>query len=493
MLWVVLILGAMAVFSFPPYNFYFLLPLAYFGLFYILTQIERPSKAFLIGLTFGIAYFGIGTYWLFSVLDNYQGNGVFAYLIILLAVIVFLSLYFAFFALVSVWFRQWYASHALWLVLVLPGLAVFFDWLRTWLATGFTWLLPADALSQGALEGYFPLIGSLGVGYLFYFIVALTVLWISQRSLRYFTVWLLALITIGFGSYYFKAIPFTQPTDKSISVRIIQSHFGIHDKSKKYSIVKRMRAFQYLSRLEPMAELNVWPESSVSMDYQEVFRYIKKGFSPLTQNGSEVLFGAYRRGKSGSYNTIMKASTQKSVYAKHHLMPFGEYTPNWLKKFARFLPSFPMDDLVGEQGQNTIEIKGAICAPSICYEILFGDELREAAARSNLLLHISDLGWFGSSWADPYLFGVARIRAMESRKPMIYVANQGTSAFVSFQGEADAVGTQKGTQYFQRTITPRVGVSPYDRYGNIPLFGWIVLSMFLSLVVNLQQKRRRKN
>ena len=253
-----------------------------------------------------------------------------------------------------------------------------------------------------------------------------------------------------------------------------------------------MRTFQYLSRLEPMATLNVWPESSVSTDYQEVSRYIQEGFAPLKHNGSEVLFGTYRRGKNGSYNTIMKASTQTTVYAKRHLMPFGEYTPIWLKKFERFLPAFPMDDLVGEEGQGTFEINTTVYAPSICYEILFGDELRRTAARANILLHVSDLGWFSNSWANPYLFQVANIRAMESRKPMIYVANRGTSAFIPFLGDAHAVQTQKGTHYLQQDVVPRTGTTPYGRYGNAPLFGWILLSVFLAIIINLQLKKRRK-
>ena len=66
----VILLGIITDLSFTPYN---IVPLIIVGLtllFHILIKSNSPKKAFIIGLLFGLGYFGFGNWWLFTIPDN---------------------------------------------------------------------------------------------------------------------------------------------------------------------------------------------------------------------------------------------------------------------------------------------------------------------------------------------------------------------------------------------------------------------------------------
>lgn len=486
--------GGVASFAFSPYNHIVLLWAGYTVLFFTIYISKTAKQAFLSGLTFGLGHFSVGTYWLFSILNNYESSNKIMLTIILVGIILFLSLYFAFFALSSFLLRKRYISGDMQnLLIIMPALAVLFDWLKSWFGTGFTWLTPADTLFNFGFSPLLPLVGPLGIDYAFYLICgSLTVIVVRRDLVSILTATVISTM-IALGIYVTKDTLYTKPLPTKISTQIIQSNFDIEEKSKRYKVIERIKKFQSLALLEPTPRLSVWPESSISVDYNEVSKYTREGFDKLDLVDTEVLFGAYSKGVNGSYNSIVQASTDNIVYTKQHLMPFGEFTPSWLKFFSQLLPNFAMDDLTKSLSSSYIKIDDINFSPSICYEILFSDELRNRSANANILLDISDLGWFENSWAKPYLFEVARMRAIENQKPMIYVANQGKSAFISYDGTSQTSSATKGVHTLYRTIIPREGVTPYVNYGNIPLFTWVmILGIYITIMTKIN-KRRKEN
>src|SRR3546814_15236008 len=86
--------------------------------------------------------------------------------------------------------------------------------------------------------------------------------------------------------------------------------------------------------------------------------------------------------------------------------PLGEFLPPGFRWFGDCQQT-PLGDFNrGPVRQSLFPIKDQIIAPDICYEDVFGEEIIESVRDSasfgpgaNILVNLSNLGWFGGSWA----------------------------------------------------------------------------------------------
>jgi apolipoprotein N-acyltransferase len=123
-------------------------------------------------------------------------------------------------------------------------------------------------------------------------------------------------------------------------------------------------------------------------------------------------------------------------YDKIHLVPFGEYEPFPL---IHAIVNHVSDEVGGfRKGQvRTIAPLpgGYSFGVSICYEAIFPNEIRHFAADgANLLINISNDGWFGRSAAPQQHLLMARIRAVENHRWMLRVTNNGLTASIDPYG-----------------------------------------------------------
>jgi apolipoprotein N-acyltransferase len=95
--------------------------------------------------------------------------------------------------------------------------------------------------------------------------------------------------------------------------------------------------------------------------------------------------------------------------------------------------------------------------PAICYESVFGDHIADHARRgANLLVVITNDGWWGTSPGYRQHLALGRLRAIETRRPIARAANTGISCFVDAEGR---IGQSTG--WWQRTAL-RGTVHPSD-------------------------------
>ena len=73
--------------------------------------------------------------------------------------------------------------------------------------------------------------------------------------------------------------------------------------------------------------------------------------------------------------------------------------------------------------------------PLICYEIIFTELVQKSTNKTNLIINISEDGWFGKSIGPHQHFAKAIFRSIESDTFLIRSANQGVSAIISNKGK----------------------------------------------------------
>jgi apolipoprotein N-acyltransferase len=122
-------------------------------------------------------------------------------------------------------------------------------------------------------------------------------------------------------------------------------------------------------------------------------------------------------------------------YDKMHLVPFGEYVP--YKNLLSFAGSLVED--VGEfdpgKQQSLFATGGHRIGTFICYESAFGDEVRQYAnSGADVLVNISDDGWYGDTSAAWEHLNIVRMRAIENHRWVLRSTNTGVTAAIDPYG-----------------------------------------------------------
>ncbi len=189
--------------------------------------------------------------------------------------------------------------------------------------------------------------------------------------------------------------------------------------------------------------------------------------------GVDFLIGTVERARAGRayYNSVVEIGSHPGVYRKQHLVPFGEYLPlkplfGWLLDYLQI----PMSDFsAGGARQKPLQAAGERLGVSICYEDAFGEEVIRALPQATLLVNVSEDAWFGDSLAPHQRIQMARMRALETGRPMLRAANTGPSALIDDRGVVLASSPEFQPFVLRGEVQPMHGVTPYGRFGNRPV------------------------
>ena len=197
-------------------------------------------------------------------------------------------------------------------------------------------------------------------------------------------------------------------------------------------------------------DLLVWPEAPAPFSFQDV-QFAKVASTLAIQFGHPFLAGAIEwkppvdpsdvvpRGTLLPYNSALLFDGQGQrvfVYDKVHLVPFGEYEPFPL--IHRVVSSVSSDVGGFHKGNKYVVGQlphGNTFGVFICYEAIYPGEVRRfAAGGAQLLLNISNDGWFGRSAAAEQHLRMARVRAVENRRWIVRSTNNGFTVSIDPYG-----------------------------------------------------------
>ena len=115
-------------------------------------------------------------------------------------------------------------------------------------------------------------------------------------------------------------------------------------------------------------------------------------------------------------------------------------------------------------------IHGEPIGLSICYEDVFGEEMRAVLPDATLLVNVSNDAWFGEKVAPHQHQEKAQMRARELSRPLIRVTNTGVTSVMDHHGQITGSIAQGTQGYLDTVVVPRTGMTLYAKTGNWPVF-----------------------
>ncbi len=332
------------------------------------------------------------------------------------------------------------------------------EWLRGHILTGFPWndfgmaLAQAGPLGQGAA-----LLGLHGLDLVAILIFAAPATIVDRAPGRRFftngaartaTVLLAALATYGTLRLA------TSPTEyvEGVKVRLMQPNLPQDAKFRPENGAKILRDYLALSDRATgpdrtgIADVThlIWPESAfpyiLSREPQALSAIARALQGKILITGAARVEGdgSGRRGKIFNSIEVLQGDRLLAFYDKAHLVPFGEYLP--LESLLRPLGVSQLVPGIWDQGEGPRALLAPglpRIAPLICYEAVFSGEAAPKGPdgrRPELLLNLTNDGWFGRTTGPYQHFAQARLRALEEGLPLIRVANTGISAIIDPYG-----------------------------------------------------------
>jgi apolipoprotein N-acyltransferase len=124
-----------------------------------------------------------------------------------------------------------------------------------------------------------------------------------------------------------------------------------------------------------------------------------------------------------------------SRYDKVHLVPWGEYIP--FKRFFFFARKLTAGAGNMDPGteRRVFHINGHVYGAFVCYESIFADEIRQFVRDgAEVLVNISDDGWYGDTSAAWQHLNMVRMRAIENHRWILRSTNTGVTAAINPYG-----------------------------------------------------------
>ena len=247
------------------------------------------------------------------------------------------------------------------------------------------------------------------------------------------------------------------------------------------------------------ATLIVWPESAVPFFFDREPAIADQLRAFTRETGTTLIFGNDDIERSSAGYRLWVGAKMLGPdgqllyrYHKNRLVPFGEYVPlkSLLTLGGRFVLRMvrAVGDFVPGTDATVGRFEGHGIGTSICYEAIFADYVRHFSANgAELLVNITNDGWYGRTSAPSQHFAMAVFRAVENRKWLLRAANTGITGIVDPRGRIVA-----RTELFDRralvgeaAFVP--GLTFYGRFGDV--FGWSCLIAAVALVASTYRRR----
>ncbi len=456
-------LGGITSFSLPPYN-YFIINFFTLSLFYIfITNYKKHLKKkidyFKYGWIFGFGYFVLSLYWIIISLTFDQNFKI----LIPIALILVPSFIAIFYGLPLYFFSYFKNYNNVSLVLIFSVLFSFSEFIRGNVLTGFPWNFFVFSFSENlAFIQILSLIGTYSFNLIcltFFLLPAVFILRKSKYDIFFCTIFICLIFgVILFGEKRLNSKNDELAKDKKYLIKVISSKVDIkrfYNTDSEYDIVNDLINLSKPDKSVPT--IFIWPEGMLTFTNLNDIYYYKDLFQLNFSNKHLIILGINDVQKNNNqkiFNSLAIVDNNLKVlnyYHKNNLVPFGEFLPmeNFLKKIGLKTITNNYQSFSKGKDRKIISIKNENFdlnfLPLICYEIIYSGRIKKKN-NFDLIINISEDGWFGNSIGPHQHFAHSIFRAVEEGRNIIRSTNNGISAFIGPKGKiiSKAESTESG-------------------------------------------------
>ena len=491
--------------SLPPFNYIIINFITFSTFFIFLIKKSNQNKDnklfFFYGWLFGFGYFITNLYWI-SISLTFDQNLRFLIPLTVILIPAFLSIFYGLFSYLFILIKpNKIISSYLFFSLIFGIL----EFVRGTVLTGFPWNLIAYSFSnQLEILSVTSIIGTYGFNLICISLFTSPALFIINDTKKDISVsiFLLFLFVLFYINGYFYKKEFTNLSEKKndFKIRVIGSKISL---DRFYSDIDPTSVIKDLIKISnpdlKEETIFVWPEGIIPNIYQDELDNYSSIFEEKFNDNHLLIIGTNSQSvKSDNtlyfnsfsiYNSELKLLES---YNKINLVPFGEFLPleNILKKIGlKSLTNNYQSFSSGEKrkiikiNQQKFSLK---ILPLICYEIIYSGKIFKNSD-FDIIINISEDGWFGQSIGPLQHLNHSILRAIESGKYVLRSANNGVAAIVNPLGviEQKVDFGQSGYVDFikMRKIQPTI----FSRYGN-KIFGLLIL-LYIFLIFSFNKIR----
>ena len=449
-------IGSLSVLSFQPFNLTFLNFFTLPACFYLIVYIKKKSKGiyrkkpykknlFFFGTAFGFGFYLSGIHWITNSLtfdENFKILIPFGLILIPL----FLSLFFS----ITIVLTGPLLNLNLQSIILFSASLAFSDYIRNFVLTGFPWNFWAYSFSWST--EIIQILNNLGLFATNLLIITIFLLpafvFMDFRFAQKIYMILLLILILSISYIYGNhSINLNKKNLKNIenkiNIKVISPNFKLEYGLSKADVENRLeKLIKYSDPEKDKKTLFVWPEGVLSGYSFKEIKNLSKNFSKNFSKNHFILFGINRldEKKNGTYNSLIIVDHKMNIiqeYKKQKLVPFGEFLPfeNILSKIGLKKITEGHGSFLSGKKQNNLKFDKLNILPLICYEIIFTDLIQSSSKNTNLIINISEDGWFGNSIGPYQHFSKSIFRAIEHNTFLIRSANKGVSAIINNKGE----------------------------------------------------------
>ncbi|MEO0110149.1 MAG: apolipoprotein N-acyltransferase [candidate division WOR-3 bacterium] len=409
--------------AFAPFPFRFF---SYFSLIPLLYLIENSptKKAILYSFLFYFLFALFHLWWLYFLVVPILGVTKFLLYIGIFVLFLYFGLYGLLFGLLVKKLG----------IFIAPFLWAVLEFIRTKSEIGFPWgLLGYTQMPYLPLIQFASLTGVYGVSAFVVFVnlivYKLVFLPNKVKKMRWAAVLILAfLLPLSYGIFRIRS------ARGNFKVAIIQPNVSPYEKGEAESIEEILSSLFNLTNqaLEEKPDILLYPETASLFDITKE-NWVRKEFEKISNLANVYLLIGTPIYEGGNYyNGAVLFAPEKGIsgiYKKIHPVPFSERIP-YVDKFPIFKPfaTADMGDFTPGKDFTIFQTPFGKFSCLICFESIFPDLTREFALRgADILVNITNDGWFGKTLGPYQHCELAIMRSLELGKPLLRSANNGIS------------------------------------------------------------------
>lgn len=481
---VLIITGSFLALAFAPFNWFLVGAISITVLFVLTNRAKNYSTIFYQAIAYGFGFFLAGNYWIaISLLVDAKQHGwliPFAITLIPLCLSIYIGLTCIFYKFII---NKLTISNLSAKIFIFSLIWLFFEILRSnlfsgfpWNLIGYVWLFNINIAQFASIFGVYGLSILAIITYLLpcYFIDIKNnkIRYIDPRQLilkdKLFIIIILILLII-LSIYGKDKIANSVEINKNYQIRVIQANIKQDlkwDPEKKYQNL--LTHINLSNKDSHHINMVLWSEASIPyfVNNEQVIEllgnYINKNIT--------LISGGLRYNNDKIYNSIF-AIRNKSIiqhYDKRHLVPFGEYVP--LKKFIPFITKITngAQDFSRGSHNQIISIDNIAISPLICYEAIFSRYAKISQLQNiDILVNLTNDAWFGDSIGPYQHLAMSQMRAIETSRPLIRVANTGISAYIDSNGIVEKKLPLNESGYFDINLKTSNKITIFNKINNL--------------------------